>query len=434
MKKETTGEVPIWFLGTMLAVAVLTLLLQGPRFFDLLRLPVEEYLGDFTQEYTSACNWREGLPIYGSLKAGIERHIGRRMGYMYVDYNAHPPVSVVMVLPLAWWDYLDAQNVWQAFSALCFFVSLGLIFRETGLRLPRWLWLYAVAALIQCIPLQQTLMLGQIQAQLLLLLTLAWVADRRGWAVVAGICAGAATALKLYPGLTLFYFLARRQWKAALTWTATMLVLNLLALVILGSQAFVDYVRIVMPSVDRFKCSWQSHSLVGFWWKLFVGSELEYVTPLWHNPTLAWACTLLSAAVIMGIIARYTWKAQTPTDKDRAFGLHLWAMSLLSPVSWEHGLLLLALPLVLWWQVGLHGLPRLFFFVHLALMWINVKAVILIPLRDQYHWLPEPAGPLASVTWLSLSLYNLLAGFIWMVWLFHTPPDKKEPPAVRPGE
>ncbi|MBK0491240.1 hypothetical protein GZZ45_24010, partial [Klebsiella aerogenes] len=61
---------------------------------------------------------------------------------------------------------------------------------------------------------------------------------------------------------------------------------------------------------------------------------------------LATALVLLCAAGLLLVLATVTVRSHTPARDDAACGLHLTAMLLLSPLTWDHSLVLLAGPLL----------------------------------------------------------------------------------------
>jgi hypothetical protein len=54
------------------------LILRGPMFVESLRAP-NEYIPDFFQEYASARNWFEGLPIYTPHRITAPRDLGSQV-------------------------------------------------------------------------------------------------------------------------------------------------------------------------------------------------------------------------------------------------------------------------------------------------------------------------------------------------------------------
>src|SRR4051794_21139132 len=95
-----------------------TLAWLGPGFLTNLRPPRTRIL-DFFQEWASARNFCDGLPIYTNQEESSRRYLGYQRpspeGF-FLEFNAHPPTSVLLVLPLAHLDYPDAFLAWSLLS------------------------------------------------------------------------------------------------------------------------------------------------------------------------------------------------------------------------------------------------------------------------------------------------------------------------------
>ncbi len=66
---------------------------------------------DFFQEWASARNLSNRLPIYAPHEITLKRHVGIRpdtADRYFIAVNAHPPTSVLLALPFTGSDYTDA--------------------------------------------------------------------------------------------------------------------------------------------------------------------------------------------------------------------------------------------------------------------------------------------------------------------------------------
>src|SRR5262249_1315880 len=70
------------------------------------------------QDWASARNHRFGLPVYSPHTATIPLYLGRPAAGVEREatYNAHPPPSVLMTLPLARLSFSDAMLAWNVVS------------------------------------------------------------------------------------------------------------------------------------------------------------------------------------------------------------------------------------------------------------------------------------------------------------------------------
>jgi hypothetical protein len=339
-------------------LAVLAVAWQGKALLRDFR-PPRKILVDFYQDWASARNFLQGRPVYEPQRESSQRYLGHSPegdDPYFIDINAHPPTAVLLSLPFAGLSYPNAVLAWNLLSLAALAASVWLITRQLGMRWERWHVLPAVALLMICWPLRQQIQQGQLTLLLLLLIVGAWAANRWGHEKWAGVLLGIAAVIKIFPGFLFLYFLFRRQWRVVGVGAVTVLVLTGATLAVLGEEAYISYVRDAPPLVGEWRSSWNNCSLPGLWSKLFdPGSKGSAVAPLLHNPALARVLVVVSCALIVALLAVLVQRAQSRPDCDRAFGAAVAGMLLLVPVTWEHSLLLLLLPLaVLWirWPAG----------------------------------------------------------------------------------
>jgi Glycosyltransferase family 87 len=325
--------------------------------------------------------------------------------------NAHPPAAVLLALPLAYLPYRDAALVWNLSSLLMLVASLYLV--AMGLRIPFSIWsLFPTATLLSlCTPLLMQLHLGQLNLVILLLLTGVWAADRSGRPLLAGTCLGIAAAIKLFPGFLFLYFIMRGRWKTVIAGAVSLFLLAGFTAALFGPEAYRYYFLNVLPRVAKFRGLWANASLVGFWVKLFdPPSEYPRVVPIWHSPAAARLGILVSCSAILAVFAWIVRRSKSLVEQDLAFGLAVTAMLLVSPITWDHYLLLLLVPLaVTWVQLPQSDAARVLFTAMLVAFWSW-------PLQIDNLIIPGGvstglARPVHTLTILSYQCYALLALF-----------------------
>lgn len=231
-----------------------------------------------------------------------------------------------------------------------------------------------------------------------------------------GALLGTVTAIKLFPGFLFVYFLLRRQWTFIAAGVAAFVLITGLTVAVMGVGTYRGYLVDAMPQVQQLQSSWINVSIPGFWVKLFdPRNPLDHVQPLWRSPMLARVATLgsgLFVLVLLGVVIR---RARTRTEQDRAFGVTLTSMLLISPITWHHYFLLLLLPVtLLWLWLPPTGIARVAFMaVFAALFFIN-------PLQLSDAFVPggHPRGtafPIHTLTVLSLQCYALVGLFVFCV-------------------
>ncbi|MFY9820318.1 MAG: glycosyltransferase family 87 protein [Thermoanaerobaculia bacterium] len=171
--------------------------LAGVFLYRSLWLPLsvlDRYGADFRNYYDAAAHLLAGLSPYGV------------KGFDY------PPLTALLVLPVAGLPYPAARVVWLVTSWLCLVAAGFLLVRILGNDRT------AVLAVAACWALGGTvaenLVLGQVNPLLLFLVVLAWWGMSRGRGGVAAVAIGLATALKLWPAVLLIP-LAAWHWRRA---------------------------------------------------------------------------------------------------------------------------------------------------------------------------------------------------------------------------
>jgi hypothetical protein len=329
---------------------------------------------DFFQEWASGRNYLAGVPVYSPQKDVYVREFAN-LGFDppprdatppdMNPVNAHPPASIIIFLPLALTSYVTAFRLWSLASIAMIAIAVILMRRELGPppgqasgqelapaseRAPmRGFWVIVTLMLLFSFPLREQMYNGQLNPVLLLCITGAWIAARRDRDTLAGVLLGIAAAIKLFP---LFLFIApalRRRWSTLLAGAITIITANVIAVAILGTGAYRDYIFNVMPALVVMQSSAYNASLVAFWKKLFDSPGVGFLpVHSWaHWPLVAFIGLTLSAIAILSAIVISHRRARDREGVDLAFAAAILGMVLLSPITWPHGFLILLLPLVL---------------------------------------------------------------------------------------
>jgi hypothetical protein len=374
---------------------------------------------DFSQEWLSARNYLAGTPVYANQTESLFRHTGLiplRPEDM-LPWNAHPPAAVVLALPFGWFDYPTAHLLWNVLTFPLFLIGVCLIIREMEGQFGFKRLFPMVVLLLLFAPLYMQLAYGQLNCLIFFLLTMAWLADRRkliGW---AGVAVGLATALKLFPGLAFAYFLSAGRRKAIATGAVAFLSANIIALAMFGPTDFQTYVREVIPSLSRYQSWWCNLSLSAFWMRLFNPSEQNHIIPLFSNPNLARILFVASIFLVTAAVAYKCLRATSTSERDRAFAACLVGMVLVSPVAWDHYIVLLMLPIWLVWMCTPAGPLRLLMWLALIDLWITHKIYVVLILGPQQaealaHGSHAPLSPAINLGLCSLYTYGLVTLFL----------------------
>src|SRR5690348_5078964 len=96
---------------TWALIAIVACLAFGWQFLQSLRPPATLVL-DFFQEYASARNYWERLPVYTEQTVTVPRYLGFEQRqddpFRFIRINAHPPASILLALHVAWLSYPNA--------------------------------------------------------------------------------------------------------------------------------------------------------------------------------------------------------------------------------------------------------------------------------------------------------------------------------------
>lgn len=303
---------------------------------------------DFYQDWASARNYLNGIAVYSPHETTMPMYLGRPQADWERDiaYNAHPPTSVLLAIPFTRFSLPDAVLAWNLVMLAAITGALAIAARQ----LPelRALFLPVAVLLPFCLPIYGNFQQGQLTFLLVLLITAAWALDRSGRSGLAGVLVGAAAAVKLFPAYLVVVFATRGRWRGVVAAAATFGVLTIVTAAVLGIGAYLDYWRIVLPSMEKFRSFAFNLSFFGFWHKLFdPASERGWVRPLWFSPSVARYGTILSDLAITAVVAFAVRRARTREDRDAAFAMAITAMLLVSPVTWDYSLPLLLVPLAI---------------------------------------------------------------------------------------
>ncbi|MBA3825166.1 MAG: DUF2029 domain-containing protein [Ktedonobacterales bacterium] len=361
--------------------------------------------GDLCRDFVDAQRLLHGQDPYAPFASCGDLH-----------HSPHPPLALLLVVPLAWLPIGAAAFVWDLLMLAALGGALWLVWDELRPQVdPRWVAV-GLAVILVWTPLQDTWLEAQIGPLVLLLLVLAWRARRHGQAALAGGWLAVATLIRVYPVLLFAYPLLRREWRLARGGVIVGGVITLVTLPLFGVPSYLRYLFVEAPGAsaewvnDAHNVAWR-----GWLGSVFVGSNTIH-------PLLAAAGVvgpLFGSGVVVALAALLWrgWNARAAvlgTVKDDAVWLlGIPVMLLVSPLAWPHYFTVLLLP----WLVVLADAARARRMTPSA--WLVVAAVtltevhalglrVLLPLP---RLLPWPAGVFVFM----LPFYALLLSF-FAVW------------------
>jgi hypothetical protein len=271
---------------------------------------------DFTVFLESARWLRQGADLYQPpLRPGP-------------GYNLNPPAAVLLFVPFSFLPDRLALYLWTALAMAAYVLAAYWIAREV---MPGRLVSIAGAIFLSQ-PAIMSLLLGQIGALMMLLVTAAWIADRRDRPLLAGVLLGIAIGAKPF----LLVFAAYAVWRRSLALAAglaagiaAMVALGLMAAGVAGFQSWRGAIG---------QITWSAHvanaSLLALLTRTLsttpailratpVASRPELVQPLWWT-SIALVCAATAAALL--------WTR----NRDKAWAILLIASLLVSPLGWVY--------------------------------------------------------------------------------------------------
>lgn len=332
----------------------------GPSFFSLV-WPRNERVADFFQDWSTASNYWHDLPIYTDQRRSLERYLGfpwDPASPLLTAGSTRPPTAVLLTIPLGLLPYRTAFRLWNILGSSALVVSLIALCRSTPLSISKTAILVTASLLLAWNPLRVQLYQGQWSLLLFFLIVAIWKFEKTARWNTCGICIGLAAAIKFFPAFLLLPFLLRRQWSVLLAAAACLTVLNAVAILLFGIETYGTYWNNVMPGLQPFKGHSVNASLAGFWHRLFdpaVEPRSLNVRALYHAPALAYIATVVSCLIVVALLVRAILRSAGIEGPRNAVACCVTAMLLVSPLTWDHYLVMTLLPAAVAWQSARPG-------------------------------------------------------------------------------
>ena len=318
---------------------LLVVLFSAVRYLhDLVKFLVESPFIDFAHYYTYATVVAMGLdPFDPQAVTRVDELLHMRRAGSAANY---PPLFYLFMLPWALLPFRPAAVAWFLAGQACLLGFFLLCLRASAPVSP----VRAATVLFVILnfqPLLESVALGQTNLLLLLLVTLAWWGLRAGYPWVTAGTVAVAFHIKVQYGLflPLLWWMGRRteSLRAALLAGLGVGV----SLIVLGPAHHREYLRYVAAMPD-YLLTWTANlSPRATFHRLFDSAGL--------SPVVADSLWLVLAVGILIWCMRTIPNPLPPssTAVDWAWGLGLCAMLLLAPLTEEHHLVVLLLPLTL---------------------------------------------------------------------------------------
>ena len=381
---------------------------------------------DFCQDYWSAVAVLHGQAVYPPIYCWA--------GYMHlpvaVEYNSHPPTSILLYAPFGLLPKIPATMLWGFLSLAAYLASGWLLLRSLHWPTLQGLAIFAVGSLfwqpaVQAI---QVLNMGQV---LLLLLVVVWLLDRQQRNAWAGVVLGMAGLLKIWPLVILVIPLLQRRWRLVAAAGCVVLLGSLAAFIVEGPSAFLAYAGPIRINEQDWITHAGNESVAGTVAGLFTGFRGAVFPPVALVPgipqnTAILLGELLGAVLMGGGVWLLFWKRrllQDETGKLIAWGFVVTLILLAFPLTWPWGTITELLPITtlalalrrlpcpsLWWRV-LIGASLLF----LSVPYTPQLIIILSQSSFRYHQSGLAALGILEVVCPTLGLLLFAGAQAWLL-------------------
>ena len=295
----------------------------------------------------------------------------------------YPPTFAPLVLAFGALGPATATWAWIALSLVAFLIGVVVL---PVARDVRW-WIVLLAG--WSFPFVYALKLGQVGPILFATFAIGWRwLDRP---VVLGLSGALGAAIKIQPGLVLFWALLTRRWVAVVVGGAALVVLAALSVALAGFGAWTDFLSLLRTVSDPITTE---HNLTPGAVAYRLGA-----------PTGAAAGLQLAAIVAaVGVLfAAVRW-----CTAEASYLAAVIVSQLISPILWDHYAMLLLLPVAYllqhrqWWAIAIPLLtawplvevtpselyPALFAVTLVAVLWVGRRSEAATP---ELHPAPTPA-------------------------------------------
>lgn len=262
-----------------------------------------------------------------------------------IPYAAHPPLILLLFAQLSQFSMPIAYGIWLVFQLCCVGACVELTRRILDFSWRDTCWLLLVAFFLNSIAVRQLIYFSQVQLAVGALAYAALYSNLRGRHCLACALIVVAAAFKIFPAVLLPWFLLAgvKTWRSIFARLATMALVATLCLLLPGSQAWIDFLTLGLPSLTANAAIWTNYSIQNFVasmarasFHLDSGHASEPVVAV--LPKLG---SLVVIALAMLIVAIRRLPAR------ESFCILLMAATVGGFIAWTHYMTLMLLPIAL---------------------------------------------------------------------------------------
>lgn len=329
----------------------------------------------------------------------------------YYAKQPYPPLIYLLFIPFTWLSLQSAYLLWSFFSIAVYLLLLLCVIRTLKLQMAFHGLVLLVGILLTWFPFHVHISLGQVSIFLTFCMVSGWVFLRRGQEVWCGLLWGLACALKLFPGLLLFYLLLRKRWRGALAMSVATIAGVLVPLIALPEIPITYFLDAISKNSSYYIPYPINVSLHGVVSRLFLDNH--WLQPIVSSPALVLVLRVgLSLAMGVWLGWQLLRLPSNVRDDGFAFAYTCIAMILLSPISWTHIFPLLFLPLGLLLRAFLDS-PVMSLRREILLVWVCFS----LPDIPYTHMITQLYAPDGPPWWAGLPLLLPSFGLLYLLFL-----------------
>jgi len=265
------------------------------------------------------------------------------------------PFAIAIFIPLTKVKYFIAQNIILAINhaliPAIFYLSYRAIkiFREN-----RTIYVcIACISLLKYYPLRENFDHGQVNIFVLFGIVSAYYFFKKKRDFLCSVCLVFSIILKQVPIIFILYFMFLKRWRIVYYTLGLLVILTILCIPLFGTETLRSYAHLIRScgyteEVTNL-CSpahVASNSLNSFFTRLFVPNMIT--NPPFKNTSIGKILCYISSLVILLLTFVSNREDAKPREEvlDTRFNLLLAALFLVSPLGWEHHLVILFIPCV----------------------------------------------------------------------------------------
>lgn len=284
----------------------------GQLIFGLSKVISRTDLIDFRVYYEATLDFLNGYNPY------------QKLYYLKIPFN-YPPSFVIFFAPFLVFGRKLSEIIWLTGSSFSLVLSSLLLFK-LFIPVQRWpIKLLLISLLLQNFPTKFTLVMGQANMFVLLLIVASFYFFSKKKDKLSGLFLGLAAAFKVTPLILIAFFLAKRRYKSVVFSLMTFLLLNLI-FIIPSLDVVGYYFKINLPALFKLENN-------GFY---YDQSILAFFSRIHLTPALSRVINFLLLLGGLGMIwKRFKSKKDLLSELDYFSLILLW-ITVTSQFAWQH--------------------------------------------------------------------------------------------------